>query len=170
MAQLRIPFTGCLYPGLKVDPLRGPVVLEFNARFGDPETEVLMMLLESDLLDILEACDDGEQSLSDLEIKWRDGYAVCVIMASGGYPDKYTKGYPITGLEEASADPDVMVFHAGTKVEGEEVVTAGGRVLAVTAFASSLAKAQKKAYDAVAKIKFQDSYHRRDIGNKAFTK
>ncbi|HEC94096.1 MAG TPA: phosphoribosylamine--glycine ligase, partial [Candidatus Kaiserbacteria bacterium] len=130
------PFSGLLYPGLKMTS-DGPKVLEFNARFGDPETQSYMRLLKTDLLDILEACVDG--TLAELTVEWHSGFAACVVIASGGYPDEYNKGVPIHGVEEAGRVPDIVVFHAGTNFDGDgELKTAGGRVLGVTAIGDTL--------------------------------
>jgi phosphoribosylamine---glycine ligase len=158
------PFTGTLYPGLMVDG-DDIKVLEYNARFGDPETQSYMRLLETDLLEILNACVDG--NLADLHIKWSERTAVTVVLASSGYPGKYTKGLPITGLSTANALPDVVVFHAGTKLDGDQLVTSGGRVLGVTATGSDLRDAQTKAYTAAKLIHFEGVQYRTDIGDKA---
>lgn len=162
MAEAGSPFTGCLYPGLKMSP-DGPKVLEFNARFGDPETQVYMRLLETDLLDIIDACIDG--TVADLKVLWNPGYAVCVVLVSGGYPGTYKKDLPIEGLREASALEDVEVFHAGTTYDGT-YRTNGGRVLNVTATAESLEEAIEKAYAAVKQINFDGMHYRTDIGQK----
>lgn len=154
-------FTGCLYPGLKLT-LNGPKVLEFNARFGDPEAQVYMRLLESDLLELIEASLAGE--LAGYNPVWRPGFAVSVVMASGGYPGEYQKGLPITGIDVAESDPDVVVFHAGTKLDGSSLVTSGGRVLNVTAIGLTLEAARSKAYQAVEKIHFEGAHFRTDIG------
>jgi len=156
-------FRGLLFPGVMVTE-EGPKLLEFNCRFGDPETQALLPRLKSDLLDLLEATVDGK--LDAMQPEWDSRAAVCVIMASGGYPGEYVKGKPITGIEEAEALPGVTVFHAGTqRIEGE-LVTAGGRVLGVTALGVDLASAQKLAYEAVSKIHFEGATFRRDIGAK----
>ncbi len=157
-------FSGCLYPGLKITP-EGPKVLEFNARFGDPETQSLMRLLRTDLLDILHACASGK--LNEVSIEWNSGYAVCIVMASGGYPGVYKRGLPIAGISEAEKREDVIVFHAGTKLADGGLVTSGGRVLGVSATGSTLAEALRKAYAGVEKIKFEGMYYRKDIGTKA---
>lgn len=158
------PFTGVLYPGLMVDGNQLNI-LEFNARFGDPETEVFMRLLRSDLLDVLDACVDGR--LSDVPPVWDDRTAVTVVLASAGYPGKSRTGLPITGLAAAAAHPDVVLFHAGTKQEGERIVTNGGRVLNVTAVGDDLADARAKAYAAIDDIHFEGMQYRTDIGQKA---
>ena len=157
-------FTGCLYPGLKMTS-EGPKVLEFNARFGDPEAQSYMRLLETDLLNIVEACIDG--TLSDLRVEWNSGYAACIVIASGGYPGNYEKGKIITGIEEAEKVSGVVVFHAGTKEESGEIFTSGGRVLGVTAHAPTLKGALDCAYEGVSKIRFEGMQYRKDIGAKA---
>ena len=156
-------FTGCLYPGLKMTS-NGPKVLEFNARFGDPETQSYMRLLKTDLLDVLDACVDGE--LSGLKIKWYSGFAICVVIASGGYPGKYKKGIPIFGINEAEKVPGVVVFHAGTTYN-DQLRTFGGRVLGVTATGKTLRETLSRAYKAVRCIKFKGMQFRKDIGAKA---
>jgi phosphoribosylamine--glycine ligase len=164
MAAEDTPFTGVLYCGLMMTA-RGPMVLEYNARFGDPETQAILVRLDSDLLDVLESCVEGH--LSETELRWKPGASACVVAASGGYPASYTNGYKVTGLEEAAAVPGVVVFHAGTAQVGDEIVTSGGRVLAVTATADSLQEALKRAYTGIAKIHFEGMYYRRDIGWRA---
>ena len=141
-----------------------PKVLEFNCRFGDPETQVLMRRLKSDLLDMIEATING--TLSESEPAWDDRAAVCVVLASGGYPGPIEKGKVITGIEAADSDPDVVVFHAGTALnkEGGHAVTSGGRVLGVTALGATLEEARAKAYSAADKICFEGKQLRRDIG------
>ncbi|MHC5062051.1 MAG: phosphoribosylamine--glycine ligase [Planctomycetota bacterium] len=161
------PYKGILYAGLMMTA-GGPRVLEYNVRFGDPETQPILMRLKSDLLEVCLAVCDGK--LEDITLVWDERPAVCVVMASGGYPDSYEKGKVITGLEDAEADKDVVVFHAGTKEVEGEVVTSGGRVLGVTALGKTIKEAQKKAYAAVEKIKFDDAYYRHDIADKAITK
>ncbi len=162
MAAEGRPYRGVLYAGLMVTG-EGPRVLEFNARFGDPEAQPVLMLLETDLVEIIEAALSGR--LGEKEIRWRPGAAVCVVLASGGYPGPYRKGYPISGLDRVP--PDVVVFHAGTALEDGRVVTAGGRVLGVTAAAETIAAAIEKAYAAVEQIHFEGMHYRRDIGRKA---
>jgi phosphoribosylamine--glycine ligase len=164
MQDLGRPFTGVLYAGLMLTG-DGPRVLEFNARFGDPETQVILPRLENDLVDVLEACLLG--GLSGLSLRWREEAAVCVIMASGGYPGPYQKGFPIRGLEMVETEEDVLVFHAGTESQGGEVVTAGGRVLGVTGLGKGIAEARTRVYQAVEKISFSGAHFRRDIGVKA---
>ena len=156
-------FRGLLFPGVMVTA-EGPKLLEFNCRFGDPETQVLLPRLQCDLVELIEATVDGR--LDTIQPAWDSRAAVCVIMASGGYPGDYEKGKVITGIEEAEALEGVTVFHAGTKLVDEELVTAGGRVLGVTALGLDLAAAQARAYAAVAKIHFEGATFRRDIGAK----
>ena len=159
-----IPFKGLLYPGLLLTA-DGPKVLEFNCRFGDPETQSLLPRLKSDLLDLLEACVDG--SLEKCRVEWDTRPAVCVVMASGGYPGSYESGKEITGLDAFAGSGDVLVFHAGTKLENGKVVTAGGRVLGVTAFGDTLDAARARAYEAVAQIRFDGAQFRTDIAVRA---
>ncbi|WNC15560.1 phosphoribosylamine--glycine ligase [Brevibacillus brevis] len=162
MAKDGIPFKGILYTGLMITE-QGPKVVEFNARFGDPETQVILPLLETDLLDIVVATVKGE--LDAVDVKWKDGSAVCVIMAAPGYPGDYPKGELISGLE--SAGENVTVFHAGTKSTEDGIVTSGGRVLGVTATGENLAKAREAAYETVQKISFEGAQYRTDIAAKA---
>src|SRR5450432_2087113 len=143
----------------------GPKILEFNARFGDPETQVYLTRLENDLVELLDASVDG--TLNETELKWSSQASVCVVMASGGYPGNYAKGKPIQGLDDAAKLPDVKVFHAGTAKNGNEIVTNGGRVLGVTALGKDLKTAQAAAYAAVEKIHFDGAQFRRDIAAKA---
>ena len=159
-----IDFRGMLDPGLMLTA-DGPKVLEFNARWGDPETQVYLMGLETDLVDLFEACMD--RRLAEMDVHWKDDAAVCVVMASGGYPGSYAKGKAIEGLEDADALEGVKVFHAGTKLEDGEIVTSGGRVLGVTALGADLAAARDQAYAAVEKIKFEGAQVRSDIAAKA---
>jgi len=153
------PFKGVLYFGLMLTP-QGPRVVEYNARFGDPETQPILAMLKTDLLDILEAVAD--ERLHEIEIEWRDGYACCVVMASGGYPEHYKKGFPISGLE--SVPEGVTVYHAGTALGGTGFVTNGGRVLGVTASGDTLEQAAARAYEGVSKIHFENAHYRTDIG------
>jgi phosphoribosylamine--glycine ligase len=153
-----------LYAGLMITS-GGPRVLEFNVRFGDPETQPILMRLKSDLLEVFLAVCDGR--LEESFLQWDPRPAVCVVMASGGYPGDYEKGKPIRGIEDAEALEDVIVFHAGTGRRGDEVVTNGGRVLGVTALGANIAAAKKRAYEAVDRIKFEGAYCRRDIADKA---
>jgi phosphoribosylamine--glycine ligase len=164
MAEENVPFVGVLYCGLMMTP-RGPEVLEFNARFGDPETQALLVRLESDLVDTLEACVDGR--LDKMPMRWTPGASACVIASSAGYPGSYETGKPISGLKEAAQFPGVQVFHSGTALADGQTVTAGGRVLGVTAVADSLQEALQRAYIAMAEIKFDGIYYRRDIGHRA---
>ena len=159
-----LTFKGLLYPGLMVTR-DGLKVLEFNCRFGDPETQAFLPRLKTDLVEVMEAVIDGR--LPDCPLEWRDEAAVCVVMASGGYPGDYAKGKEITGIEAAESEAGVTVFHAGTRrVEGK-LVTAGGRVLGVTALGADVRAARKKAYAAVEKIGFEGAHYRRDIAAKA---
>ena len=159
-----ITYRGVLYAGLMLTT-SGPKVLEFNCRFGDPETQPLLMRLRSDIIDVFEAV--AADKLDGITLDWDPRPAVCVVMSSGGYPGKYVNGKPISGLAEAAALPDVAVFHAGTRVSGGQVVTNGGRVLGVTAVGSDIADARRRAYEAVDQIQFEGAYCRRDIGAKA---
>jgi phosphoribosylamine--glycine ligase len=160
MAAEGAPYVGVLYAGLMLTA-DGPKVLEFNCRLGDPETQVLLPLLESDLVEILEACLDGK--LEAVTPRWRPGAAVTVVMAAGGYPDDYTTGQPIQGLDTAEA-AGCVVFHAGTKITEQGIVTAGGRVLSVTAVGETVADAAARAYAGVGQIHFAGAHYRRDIG------
>ena len=156
-------FTGCLYPGLMIndDEIN---VIEFNSRFGDPEAEVYMRLIDCDFYKLLENCASGKLKASD--ISWRSGYAATVVLASAGYPESSSKGDLISGIEEAEKLEDVVVFHAATKKEGSEFVTAGGRVLNVTATGETLEKALEKAYEGVKLINFDGMQYRTDIGKR----
>ncbi|MBT3193550.1 MAG: phosphoribosylamine--glycine ligase [Verrucomicrobia bacterium] len=167
LAELKrrgITFKGILYAGLMMTEA-GPKVLEFNVRFGDPETQVILPRIAGDLLPAFEACVDG--TLSDSLIQWRDEHCVTIVMASGGYPGSYEKGKAITGLAAADGMAGVTVFHAGTAHEGESVVTSGGRVLAVTAVGSDLRSAVELAYTAVPEIRFEGAHYRSDIAARA---
>ncbi|MSU21250.1 MAG: phosphoribosylamine--glycine ligase [Pedosphaera sp.] len=159
-----ISFHGILYPGVMLTR-EGPKVLEFNARFGDPETQVYLTRLENDLVELLNASVDG--GLDRIELKWSPMPSVCVVMASGGYPGSYMKGKPIKGLQQAARFPNVKIFHAGTARVGGEIVANGGRVLGVTAWAKSLAEARDAAYAAVEEIEFDGAHFRHDIASKA---
>jgi len=159
-----IDYRGILYPGIMITQ-DGPKVLEFNARFGDPETQVYLPLMENDLVELLLASVEGR--LESIELKWSPGHAVSVVMASGGYPGSYAKGKTISGLGEAARLPNTKVFHAGTVKSGEQFVTSGGRVLGVTAWAKDLKAAQAAAYAAVDRIRFDGAHFRRDIAAKA---
>jgi phosphoribosylamine--glycine ligase len=164
MADEDAPFTGVLYCGLMMTA-RGPQVLEFNARFGDPETQAILMRLDSELLDALEACVDG--TLCDNELRWTPGASACVVASSGGYPGSYKTAFPISGLDEAARVPGVEVFHAGTARRDGQLVTSGGRVLGVSAAAPTLQEALDRAYQALGEIHFEGMYFRRDIGHRA---
>ncbi|TYO96270.1 phosphoribosylamine--glycine ligase [Desulfallas thermosapovorans] len=165
MAAEDRPYRGVLYAGLMMTE-QGPQVLEFNARFGDPETQPLLMMLESDLVDVMEALLAGE--LNKVNLRWYDGACVCVVLASGGYPGPYGKGEVITGL--ADLPPNVVAFHAGTAYKGGQVVTAGGRVLGITARAAGIPEAIELAYQGVSRVKFNGMHYRRDIGKKAISR
>ncbi|HTY88280.1 MAG TPA: phosphoribosylamine--glycine ligase [Candidatus Acidoferrum sp.] len=159
-----IDYRGILYPGIMLTKA-GPRVLEFNARFGDPETQVYLTRLENDLVELLDASVSG--TLGKMELRWSSMASVCVVMASGGYPGNYAKGEPILGLAQAGALPGTKVFHAGTALKDGQVVTNGGRVLGVTALGKDLKAAQAAAYAAVEKIHFDGAHFRRDIAAKA---
>jgi phosphoribosylamine--glycine ligase len=167
MKRSRHAFRGVLYAGLMLTN-QGARVLEFNCRFGDPELQPLLMRLRTDLLDLLEAT--VEERLTEFpedRLEWDPRPAVCVVMASNGYPGPFQKGKVITGLAEAAKLPDVKVFHGGTRREKDLVLTDGGRVLAVTALGDTLAEAKRNAYEAAGKIHFQGAHYRRDIADKA---
>jgi phosphoribosylamine--glycine ligase len=160
-----IDYCGILYPGVMLTKA-GPKILEFNARFGDPETQVYLARLENDLVELLDASVDG--TLDKIELKWKPEASVCVVMASGGYPGNYLKGKPIHGLDDAAKLPATKVFHAGTALKNGQIVTNGGRVLGVTALGKDLKAAQAAAYAAVDKIHFDGAHFRHDIAAKAF--
>ncbi|NQU42643.1 phosphoribosylamine--glycine ligase [bacterium] len=160
-----IPYKGILYAGLMIGPNGEPRVVEFNCRFGDPETQPLLMRLETDLVDVMEAVVEGR--LHEIELKWKADPAVCVVMASGGYPGDYEKGKSIEGLDDVAEDDSAVVFHAGTTADGDQIVTSGGRVLGVTASAPKLEDAIARAYEMCGKIRFEGAYLRTDIGRKA---
>ena len=162
-----VVFRGLLFPGLMITD-KGPRVLEFNCRFGDPETQAILPRMKSDLLPLLQATIDGK--IDNCTIEWDERASVTVVMASGGYPDKYETGKPISGLAEAAELDGVHVFHAGTKRASDGVVTAGGRVLAVTALASSIEGARERAYEAVSRIHFEGCHYRRDIALSAIAR
>jgi phosphoribosylamine--glycine ligase len=167
LKRSRRPFRGVLYAGIMVTN-QGPRVLEFNCRFGDPEVQTLLVRLKTDLVDLLEAVvDDRLGEFAEGRLEWDPRPAVCVVMASQGYPGTYAKGKVVTGLAEAAKLPDVKVFHAGTRLENGLVVTDGGRVLGVTALGDTLADAKRNAYEAVGRIHFQGAFYRRDIADKA---
>ena len=158
------PFKGILYAGLMLTEA-GPQLLEFNVRLGDPEAQVLMVRLMSDLLPALIAARDGV--LKSVDLRWHAEHAVCVVMAAKGYPDEPERGSEIRGLDAAAADPKVKVFHAGTRRDGERLVADGGRVLGVTALGQDLAAARDRAYTAVDRIDWPGGFCRRDIGGRA---
>ena len=160
------PYRGCLYLGLMVTH-EGPKVVEFNARFGDPETQVVLPLLDGDLVQIMCACADG--TLADVPIHWKDGAAVCVVLAAGGYPASYEKGDVIHGIPDAE-NAGALVFHAGTAKQDGNIVTNGGRVLGVVGMGKDITAAVKKTYDAVEKISFKNAYHRKDIAHRALNR
>ena len=157
-----IDYRGILYAGLMITPKGAPKVVEFNCRFGDPETQAVLPLLDTPLDELMLACVKGE--LADVNIRWKSGSAVCVVAAAGGYPDAYEKGKEITGLDTVN---DAIVFHAGTKLKGDRILTNGGRVLGITALGNTLSEAISQAYLAIAKIHFEDLSYRKDIGKKA---
>lgn len=163
MAKEGRPYAGCLYLGLMVTD-EGPKVVEFNARFGDPETQVVLPLLDGDLVQIMCACADG--TLADVPIHWKDGAAVCVVLAAGGYPAAYEKGNEIHGIADAEKT-GALVFHAGTAAKEGKLVTNGGRVLGVVGMGEDIASAVRSAYAAVEKISFKDAYYRKDIAHRA---
>ncbi|MBP5701911.1 MAG: phosphoribosylamine--glycine ligase [Lachnospiraceae bacterium] len=162
MAAEGRPFHGIIFFGLMLTP-KGPRVLEYNARFGDPEAQVVLPRLENDILDVVDACIDGK--LDEIDLKFSDKAAVCVVLASDGYPVKYEKGFPIEGLENFEGKDDAFCFHAGTKFdEAGRIVTNGGRVLGITAIGNDLKEARKKAYEATEWVTFENKYMRHDIG------
>lgn len=156
-------FKGIIFFGLMLTP-KGMKVIEYNARFGDPETQVVLPRLKSDLMEIFEACVDG--TLDQVNVEWEDNGTACVVLASGGYPEKYTKGYEITGLEDAKKADDIVVFHAGTALKDGKFVTNGGRVLGITGIGKNLDEAIKIAYEGVKLVDFKDKHFRTDIGVK----
>lgn len=164
LQQRGIDYRGVLYAGLMITPAGEPKVIEFNCRFGDPETQVVLPLLDTPLDEILVACVEQRLATSP-PFQWKDGSAVCVVAASGGYPDAYEPGKAIAGLVEASQQ-GALVFHAGTKLEQDQVITAGGRVLGITALGDNFEQAIAIAYDAIDLIKFDKMYYRRDIGHQ----
>ena len=159
-----INYKGILYAGLMIDK-GDPQVLEFNCRLGDPETQPVLARLKTDLMDIAMAL--TEERLSEINIEWNSDPAVCVVLSSSGYPGKYRKGDMITGIEEANSVEGVHVFHAGTAFKDDHIVTAGGRVLGVTAVGKDVATAKSRAYDAAGKIHFQGMHYRKDIADRA---
>ena len=164
MQQENRPFKGILYAGLMLTKT-GSQILEFNVRFGDPETQPLLVRMDSDIVPIFEACIDG--TLDQCPLQWKNESSVCVVMAAEGYPGPYEKGKPISGLQYANSLPGVEVFHAGTKTQDGQVLTQGGRILGVTATGENIANAISKAYEAVDKIKWQGIHYRKDIGHRA---
>jgi phosphoribosylamine--glycine ligase len=165
MQQEGRPFKGCLYFGLMLTP-NGPKVIEYNCRFGDPETQVVLPLLDTDFVEIIEAIE--AERLGDLDVRWKKGCAACVVMASGGYPKKYATGLPISGLDEMGQTANCFVYHAGTRLdENGGLLTAGGRVLGVTATAETLPEALKTAYAGVDTIHWDQVHYRHDIGQRA---
>ena len=164
MAEEDMPFAGVLYCGLMMTA-RGPQVLEFNVRFGDPETQAILVRLDSDLIEAIEAVVDGR--LAETQLRWKPGASACVIASSSGYPGSYQTGFPISGLGAAARTPGVEVFHSGSSMVGGQTITSGGRVLGVTAVAASLDEALARAYQAMAEIHFDGIYYRRDIGHRA---
>ncbi|MHC4713203.1 MAG: phosphoribosylamine--glycine ligase [Planctomycetota bacterium] len=161
------PYRGILYAGIMITR-EGPKVLEFNVRFGDPETQPILLRMKSDIMDPVIATIEG--GLADAKIEWDNRPSVCVVMASGGYPGPYEKGKEITGIEEAEALGDVKVFHAGTTLDDGRLVTSGGRVLGVTALGETIAAAKARAYEAVARIHFEGAHYRKDISDKAISR
>lgn len=167
MAADGCPYSGILYVGLMIKDGK-PRVVEYNARFGDPEAQPLLMRMKSDIVPVLQACARGE--LQQDSIEWHDKAAVCVVMASGGYPAKFEKGLPITGLDAAAQIDDMVVFHAGTSLKDGQVVNNGGRVLGVTGLGTTVRDAINKAYEGVAAIDWQDVHYRKDIGARALNR
>ncbi len=165
MRREGFPYKGVLYAGLMITPQGEPMVIEFNARFGDPETQVVLPLLKTDLVEVMEAV--IEERLDSCPIQWEEKAALCVVMASHGYPGDYRKGDTISGLETAAGLEDVLVFHAGTRGADSAIVTSGGRVLGVTGVGKNLAEAQKRAYQGVDAIQFEGAHYRKDIGYRA---
>ena len=163
MGENNNKFQGILYPGLMLTE-KGPKILEYNARFGDPETQTYMRLLDTDILDIFDACIDG--TLDKLEIKWKKVFACTIVLASGGYPGNYEKGKEIFGIEEAEMQKDIVIFHAGTKIIENKLITNGGRVLGVSATGNNLEEALNSAYEAIKKINFEGMQYRKDIGQE----
>jgi phosphoribosylamine-glycine ligase len=161
MAAEVTPYVGVLYAGLMLTD-GGPKVLEFNCRFGDPETQAILPLLDGDLVEVMLACVDGR--LDEVAVGWRPGACATVVMASEGYPDAYPAGRPIAGLAEAEALDGVVVFHAGSTRQGDRIVTSGGRVLAVSGLGPDLPAAVERAYAAVGRVRFKGAHYRKDIG------
>jgi phosphoribosylamine--glycine ligase len=166
LASRGTPYRGVLYAGL-ILTRDGPMVLEFNCRFGDPEAQAVLPLFDGDFGELLQACAEGQ--LARAETRWRQAACVCVVLASHGYPGAYEKGLPIAGLDKASQQPGTVVFHAGTSERDGHIVTAGGRVLGVTAWAGTLRQARERAYRAVEIVRFDGVHFRRDIGMREET-
>jgi phosphoribosylamine--glycine ligase len=164
MKEAGTPFKGVLYAGLMIEG-GAPKLIEYNVRFGDPECQALMLRLQSDLLPVLLATAEGR--LRGIELEWRDDVALCVVMAAKGYPGAYAKGSEIRRLDAAASDPDVQIFHAGTKRDGHRILADGGRVLGVTARGQDIAEARTRAYAAIDKIDWPEGFCRRDIGWRA---
>ena len=164
MAREGSPYKGLLYAGIMVTD-DGPKVVEYNCRFGDPETQAVLPLFEGDLVEALLACARGDISKAHVGVS--GGFAMCVVIASGGYPESYAKGYPVSGLSEAGKLDNVRVFHAGTVFDGDRVVTAGGRVFGVTGWGADFNEARERAYSAAGMISFENMHYRKDIGRKA---
>jgi phosphoribosylamine--glycine ligase len=167
MQQSGISYKGVIYAGIMVTD-QGPKVLEFNCRFGDPETQPILVRMKSDIVPILEAAADG--NLNDKTIEWDSRSAVCVVLASGGYPDKYEKGIPIAGLDKARQSKNAVIFHAGTKLVDGDVVTSGGRILGVTALGDNIKAAIDNTYKVISTISFKGMHYRKDIGKKALNR
>jgi phosphoribosylamine--glycine ligase len=167
LKRMGITYKGVLYAGLMITK-DGPKVIEYNCRFGDPETQVILPRLKTDFVNICLAVVQGK--LSHLNIEWDERPAACVVMASKGYPGSYSKGIPIDGLETPSLDSDTFIFHAGTTFNGNKVVTSGGRVLSVTGIGTTLDQAVRRAYQTVETIRFQGAHYRKDIAWRAFKK
>jgi len=166
MANEGIPYRGFLYAGLMISDQNEAKVLEFNCRFGDPETQPIMMRLSSDLVELIQSCFDG--TIESFPVEWDERSALGVIMASSGYPEKYETGLEINGLDTIDQSyPDVKIFHSGTAIRNGNIVNNGGRVICVTALGSDIRQAQKIAYDAVKKVTWNGVYYRTDIGDKA---
>jgi phosphoribosylamine--glycine ligase len=161
------PYTGFLYAGLMIDGDGSPRVVEYNCRFGDPETQPLLMRLQSDLIPLCEAALDGR--LNTVDAQWDNRAAVGVVLAAGGYPEAYRKGDVITGFDGIDSD-DCKIFHAGTALQDNQVVTAGGRVLCVTALGNTVAEAQDRAYKMIVSVNWKDMYYRTDIGYRAIAR
>jgi len=164
MKELGCPFTGILYAGLMITE-DGPKLIEYNVRFGDPECQVILPRLKTDLFDIIMNC--CKNKLSDSVIEWDERYALTIVMASFGYPESYKIGYPIEGINQAEKQPHTLVYQAGTKKDGNLIVTSGGRVLNITAFGDTVKDANLRALSATGLIKWNNSYYRNDIGWKA---